>query len=448
MRGRPSWPGRPPEPPRRNRSRQRSMPRPAALDRLDAHPTSTKSTMASDRSAIVGKWCWTAPGDILAAAATLRTVRPAVNGTDPSWTSRSQAASTIRARAARPGRVARWSPPLPLLLGRSWRVTVARHPDRQVWTPVRRPLDRSQLSGGSTRSRQRVDDRGDLKAGQPRPQAEVRSVNVDCLRHVEAERVGELGSIAVSGRPPQRHPVPGPDQLAVHIDVDGGGPTVVPESRTPSGASPRPPGRSDRSSRSLTQSSGRAASAATPTAIVLRVVSVPAATSSENSSCSSSGCRRRRPRGGLVVDLAVDRSRQEVAGSSRRASINVVPYSEHRGAGRDGTIRGPSEVVVVVVEGGVGPSDEAGPVLLGTPINDAAPAAAARQPRAPAGRPRPLPPSGSAAATMPSDRLRMSARAIGSHEVTAQWEKGPEPLVVRVVGHVEQHTRSRRAGPR
>ena len=144
-----------------------------------------------------------------------------------------------------------------------------------------------------TRAAQLVEHHADLEPGQVRAQAVMHAVTeaemrVRVAREIEAERIGEHVLVAVRGRLPEHHLVAGAHRLAAELEVARRGAPVVRGRMRPAhdlldrGAAHRARRRAARA-----HWSGNASSATTAPAIAFRVVSAPAAHSSEKKNCSS-----------------------------------------------------------------------------------------------------------------------------------------------------------------
>ena len=141
---------------------------------------------------------------------------------------------------------------------------------------------------------QLVEHHPDLEPGQVRAEAVVHAVTEAEVRirvaaEVEAERIGEHVLVAVRRRFPEHHLVAGVHGLAAQVEVTRRGATVVRGRVGPAhdllDRARRRVGRP--ASRSVRHWSGNASSATTAPAIALRVVSAPAAHSSEKKNCNS-----------------------------------------------------------------------------------------------------------------------------------------------------------------
>ena len=218
---------------------------------------------------------------------------------------------------------------------------------------------------------QAVEDEGDLEPGQVGPEAEVVAgaegqVRVGAPPYVEGERIGEgplveVAPPATTARP--CHPAGSPpvpfDRVRRRAAVvDGRGRPAEHLLDRARAAAPGPPA-------GPSHWSGRSIMASRPAVMELRVVSLPAATSRwKNISCSRSLSGPPGP--GAVGEPGGGDDRQDVVGRTRALRPERTgAVGGHGGAGRLGPGRGLPRVVVVVVEGGVGPVEEEVPVLLG-----------------------------------------------------------------------------------
>ena len=175
---------------------------------------------------------------------------------------------------------------------------------------------------------------------------------------VEPERIREHVLVAVRGRPPQRDLVAGRDRVLVDVDRSGGGAAVVRGRRRPS--QDLLDGRGQQGSVVVARAghwSQLSMNASTPTAIELRVVSVPAATSSVKNICCSSSVRHvvaaSRRRGCRRARVVADR----LPSSSRRPYSNIAAFAA-------ASPRRLAELAIVVVEHCLGPREQLVTIVL------------------------------------------------------------------------------------